>query len=382
VDFSLTSDQETLRRSVIDFARGRLNEGVIARDRNQVFSRDLWKACGEMGLLGLPVPESYGGSGLDPLTSAIALEALGYGCTDNGLVFSVSAHLLSCVIPLWKFGNEVQRKRYLPGLCDGSLVGIHAMTESGSGSDPFSLRTSAVQDGDHWVINGSKTFISNGPEADVIIVFALTDAKKGFHGGVSAFLLERDTPGFQTSQKIEKMGLRTSPFGELFFDDVHVHRDNILGGLGAGGGIFTHAMDWERILLFAAHLGQAQRLLERGVQHARTRRQQGRPIGKFQAVSHKLANFQVQLEAARLLTYRSATRLEKSRGVAFDAAMTKLMVSETLVAGALDVLQVLAGYGYSTEYELEREVRDALGSKIYSGTSEIQRNIIASWMGL
>lgn len=382
MDFTLTADQETLKRSIIDFAKGRLNKGMIERDRAQTFSRELWKECGEMGLLGLPIPEQYGGSGLDPLTSAIALEALGYGCTDNGLVFSVSAHLLSCVVPLWKFGNEAQRKRYLPGLCDGSKVGIHAMTESGSGSDPFSLKTTATRDGDYWIVKGSKTFISNGPEADIIIVFALTDARKGFHGGVTAFLLDRDTPGFSTSQKIEKMGLRTSPFGELFFDDVRVHQDSILGGLGAGSGIFTHAMDWERILLFAGHVGQAQRLLERGVEHARTRKQQGKPIGKFQAVSHKLANFQVQLEAARLLTYRSATRLEKSRGVAFDAAMTKLMVSETLVAGALDVLQVLAGYGYSTEYELEREVRDALGSKIYSGTSEIQRNIIASWMGL
>ena len=382
MDFTLSAEQEALRRSIIDFSRGRLNAGVIARDRGQTFSRELWKACGEMGLQGLPVPESLGGTGLDPLTTAMALDAFGYGCTDNGLVFSVCAHLLSCVVPLWQFGSDAQKARYLPGLCDGTLVGIHAMTEPGAGSDPFSIKTRAVREDGCWRISGSKTFISNGPEADVIIVFALTDAEKGYHGGVTAFLLERDTPGFTAGQKIEKMGLRTSPFGELFFDDVRVPDEAIVGGVGGGSAIFVHAMDWERICLFAAHLGQMERLLERGVGYARTRQQFGKSISKFQAVSHKLADFKVNLEAARLLTYRSATKLDRSRGVALDAAMTKLFVSESLVRGALDVLQIFAGYGYSTEYEIEREVRDAIGSRIYSGTSEIQRNIIASWMGL
>lgn len=382
MDFSLTPEQETLKRTIIAFAREQLNDGMIARDREQAFSRERWKACGAMGLPGLPVPEALGGAGLDPLSTAIALDAFGYGCTDNGLVFSISAHLLSCVVPLWKFGSPEQQARYLPGLCDGSLIGVHAMTEPGSGSDSFGLRTRAERDGDGWRINGSKTFISNGPEADVIIVFAITDPAKGFHGGVTAFLLERGTPGFSASRKIEKMGLRTSPFGELAFDDVRVPDSAIVGRLGGGAQIFIHAMDWERICLFAAHVGQMERILERGVQYARTRQQFGKPISRFQAVAHKLADFKVRLECARLLTYRAATRLEKTRGVAFDAAMTKLFVSESLVQGALDVLQVFAGYGYATEYEIEREVRDAIGSRIYSGTSEMQRNTIAAWMGL
>ena len=382
MDFAYTPEQETLRREIIRFARERLNAGIIERDRSAEFPRDLWLACGGMGLQGLPVPEALGGAGLDPLTSAIALEALGYGCRDNGLVFSVCAHLLSCVVPVWKFGNDEQRERYLPRLCDGTLIGIHAMTEPGSGSDSFALRTRAERDGDGWRINGSKTFISNAPVADVIIVFALTDPAKGYHGGVTAFLMERDTPGLTASRKIEKMGMRTSPFGELAFDDVRVGDSAILGSLGGGSAIFTHAMDWERVLLFAAHVGQMERLLELGVAYARTRQQGGRPISKYQAVSHKLADLKVHLEAARLLLYRSATRLDKSRTVALDAAMTKLFVSESLVKGALDVLQVFAGYGYSVEYEIEREVRDALGSRIYSGTSEIQRNIIASWLRL
>lgn len=382
MDFTLTPDQETLKRTIVKFAREQLNDGMIARDREQAFSRERWLACGALGLPGLPVPEALGGSGLDPLSTAIALDAFGYGCTDNGLVFSLSAHLMSCVVPLWKFGSAAQQAAYLPGLCDGTRIGVHAMTEPGSGSDSFSMQTRAVRDGDGWRINGTKTFISNGPEADVIIVFAVTDAAKGFHGGVTAFLLEKGTPGFTASRKIEKMGLRTSPFGELAFDEVWVPDSAIVGQFGGGAQIFIHAMDWERICLFAAHVGQMERILERGVQYARTRQQFGKAISKFQGVSHKLADFKVQLECARLLTYRAATKLEKTRGVAFDAAMVKLFVSESLVKGALDVLQVFAGYGYATEYEIEREVRDAIGSRIYSGTSDMQRNTIAAWMGL
>jgi alkylation response protein AidB-like acyl-CoA dehydrogenase len=382
VDFSLTAEQRTLRETVGRFARETLNEGVIERDRNQEFPRELWKRCAEMGLTGLPVPEEYGGTGLDALTSAIALEALGYGCRDSGLVFSICAHLLSCVVPIWKHGSEAQKRRYLPGLCDGSLIGVHAMTEPESGSDAFNLRTRAEPDGDGFRINGTKMFISNGPIADVVIVFTMTDRDKGFHGGTTPFLVEKGTPGFRVTQKIEKMGLRTSPLGELVFEDVQVPATAALGGVGGGAAMFTEAMDWERVLLFASHLGTMERLLDEGIAYAKTRRQFGQPIGKFQAVSRKIADMKVNLEASRLLTYRAASRLETSRGVALDAAMAKLFVSESLLQTALDTLQILGGYGYSTEYEIERAVRDAVGSTIYSGTSEIQRNIIAGWLGL
>jgi alkylation response protein AidB-like acyl-CoA dehydrogenase len=382
MDFTLSTEQESMRREIVKFARATLNDGVIARDREQEFSRELWRECARIGLLGLPVPEEYGGAGLDPLSTAIALDAFGYGCTDHGLVFSVCAHLLSCVIPVWRFGNEEQKQKYLPGLCDGSIVGIHAMTEPGSGSDSFALRTRAEVDGEGFRINGSKTFISNAPVADVIIIFAMTDPVKGYHGGVTAFLTERGTTGLTVSRKIEKMGLRTSPFGELAFDDLWLPKTAILGSLGGGSHIFTHAMDWERICLFASHVGQIERLMEQAVKYARTRQQGGKAIGKYQGVAHKIADMKVQLEAARLLTYKSASRLDKTRAVSLDAAMTKLFVSETLVRTALDVLQVYGGYGYTVEYEVERAVRDALGSTIYSGTSEVQRNIIAAWMGL
>jgi alkylation response protein AidB-like acyl-CoA dehydrogenase len=382
MDFSFTEEQQMLRENIVRFAQEVLNTGVIERDRAQHFPRELWKQCGVMGLQGLPVAEQYGGSGLDALSCAIALEALGYGCHDGGLVFSVCAHLLSCVVPLWQHGNEEQKRRYLPGLCNGTLIGVHAMTEPGSGSDAFALRTRAEPDGSGYRLHGTKTFISNGPVADLVIVFAVTDPKKGYYGGVTGFLVESDTPGFRISQKFEKMGLRTSPLGELVFEDLYVPATAILGRVGAGATLFTRAMDWERICLFASHIGIMERLLETSVTYARTRTQFGQPIGKFQAVAHRLVDIKVQLEAARLLTYRAAWRLGRVKSVAMDAAMTKLFVSESLVKTALDTVQIHGGYGYMTEYEVERVLRDAIGSTIYSGTSEMQRNIIARWLGL
>jgi alkylation response protein AidB-like acyl-CoA dehydrogenase len=335
-----------------------------------------------MRLQGLPVPEEYGGSGLDPLATAIALEGLGYGCKDGGLVFSICAHLLSCVVPLWRHGTEEQKKRFLPRLCDGSFIGVHAMTEPNSGSDAFALSTKAERQGDGYRINGSKTFISNGPVADVVIVFAVTDAKKGYHGGVSAFIVEKGAAGFRSSQPFDKMGIRTAPLGELVFEDVYVSEDAVLGGIGAGSAIFTHAMDWERTCLFASHVGAMERLLEIVLKYARSRTQFGQTIGKFQAISHRIADMKVHLEAARLLVYRAASRLDQARNVSLDASIAKLFVSESLLQAALAAVQIHGGYGYMAEFEVERALRDAIGSTIYSGTSEMQRNIISRWLGL
>jgi len=382
MDFSYSDEQQLLRQSIIKFARGSLNHDLLERDRIGTFWRDGWQQCAQMGLLGLPAPEQFGGSNADPLTCAIALEALGYGCRDGGLVFSLCAHLLACVVPVWKHGSDAQKERFLQGLCDGTLIGSHAITEPNSGSDTFAMRMRAERDGSGWRLNGTKTFISNGPVADLVVVFAVTDSTKGFHGGVTAFLVERGQRGFSAEQTFAKMGLRTSPVGELVLNDVLVPGDMVLGAVGAGAHVFGTAMDWERALLVAAHVGTIERLLETSIDYARSRTQFGQPIGKFQAVAHKIADMKVQLEAARLLTYQTATRLTKTRSISLDAAITKLFVSESLVKAALDTVQLHGGYGFMAEFEVERALRDAIGATIYSGTSEMQRNIIGRWLGL
>ncbi len=382
MEFAFTEEQAQLAREIREFAATELDDDVIARDLRNEFSRELWNRAAAQGLTGLPAPEEYGGVGLDPLTTAIVMEALGYGCRDGGLVFSIGAHLFTCVVPVWKFGTEEQRRRLLPGLCDGSIIGANGMTELGSGSDAYAMKTRAARCDGGWRLDGGKVFITNSPVADLVIVYAMTDETKGYFGGVTAFLVGADTPGFLAAQTFKKMGLRTSPVGELVFSDMFVPDADVLGKVGAGAMIFNEVMDWERTCLFASHVGQIDRVLERAVEHARTRRQSGHPIGHFQAISHRLAELKTRLEAARLLTYRAAWKIDRDRSVSMDAAMAKNFVAETFVEASLAAVQTFGGYGYMTEYEVERTLRDAVSAPIYSGTTEIQNSIIARWLGL
>jgi hypothetical protein len=382
MDFSYTEEQNLIREATISFSQRELNEGAADRDRDQAFSKENWLKCGEMGLQGMPVDAEYGGSGVDPLTTAVALEAFGYGCQDGGLVFAVCAHLLACVVPIWRFGSEDQKQRYLPRLCSGELIAVNGMTEPGSGSDAFSMSSRAEPDGDGYRLNGRKMFASNGPVADLAVFYAVTDPQKGYHGGVTAFLVEKGTPGFGTGQKFEKIGLRSCPIGELVLEDVFVPADAVLGGVGSGSSIFTHSMEWERICIAAAHVGKMESLLQQALEYARTRSAFGQKIGKFQSVSNRIADMKVRLEAARLLTYKAATRLEKARDVAMDASMVKVFASESLVTSAMDTVRTFGGYGIMVEYDVERVLRDSIASTLYSGTNDMQRNIIARWLGL
>jgi len=370
-----------LRGEIIKFARQELNEKLIERDREEEFSREGWEKCARMGIQGLPIPAEYGGGGSDILTTVCALEALGYGCRDNGLLFSINAHMWTSEIPILLFGTEAQKRRYLPKLVGGEWVGNNAMSEPMSGSDAYSMRTHAERKGNRYVLNGSKTFVTNAPIADVLIVFANVDPAKGA-AGVSAFLVDKGTPGFTVSRKLQKMGLRTSPMAELAFVDCEVPVENLLGKEGSGQSVFTASMEWERTCILACHLGGMQRIIENCSKYARDRKQFGLPIGKFQSISNKIAEMEVRLETSRLVLYKAAWLKQQGKHALREAAIAKLYVSEACIQTSLDAIQIHGGYGYMTEFELERELRDAVGGTLYSGTSEIQKLIIAGFRGL
>jgi alkylation response protein AidB-like acyl-CoA dehydrogenase len=374
-------DALAFQESVISFAQRELNHELERRDRAAEFPRDLWSRCAELGLQGLAVAEEHGGTGAAATTIVAALEGLGYGCADNGLIFSLNAQMWACEVPLSRFGTDEQRRRYLPGLCDGSLIAAHAMSEPGSGSDAFSLTTTAVRSGEGWILNGSKTFVTNAPVSDLLIVFASTQPSLGF-AGLSAFLVDRDAPGLAVGPALSKMGVRTSPMSEVFLTDCAVAQDAMLATEGAGMAIFNHSMRWERGLILAAASGTMHRQLERCLAYARDRVQFGQPIAGFQAVAHRLADMKLRLETARMMVYRMAARLDAGTATDQDAALTKLHLGECLVQSSMDAMQIHGGYGYVTEGGLERDVRDALAGRIYSGTAEMQRNVIARSLGL
>ncbi len=377
MDFSWSEEQKNLFDTISRFASRELNHNLIENDRNATFNHDGWTKCGELGISGLTVPEAYGGTGLDPLTTVGALERLGYSCRDNGLVFSLNAHLWTACMPLVAFGTEEQKRRFLPGLCSGKLIGGNAMSEPDSGSDAYALRTTATRKGDRYILNGSKTFITNGPVAGVIVTFATVDKSKGVPG-ISAFLVEKSFPGFSVASNLEKMGLRTSPTSELFFDECEVPETNLLGKEGYGSAVFTHAMTWERGCILASAVGSMQRLLEMCISYAKGRKQFGQPIAKFQLVASKIVDMKLRLETARYMLYHNAYQLSRGRTAIVEAALAKLHISECWVQCCEDAIQIHGGYGYMTEYEIERELRDAIASRLYSGTNEIQRNLIAS----
>jgi len=381
MEFSWSAEQRELRDAVIELGTSMSRADLVERDAAGTFSRELWKRCADFGIQGLPFPEAYGGSGVDILTTVVAMEALGYACRDSGLIFGINAQMWSVQMPILRHGSESQRARYLPPLCDGRWIGAHGMSEPDSGSDAFSLRTVAERHGGHYVLNGTKTFVSNGPVADLFLVFATVERGKGVLG-VTGFLVERGFSGFRVGKEIRKMGLRTSPMAELVFDECRVPAENRLGREGRGAMIFNDSMEWERSCILACCVGAMQRQLEACVHYARERKQFGKPIGEFQSVANKLAEMKVRHETARLLLYKAAWAKQQRCEAGAAAAIAKLYISDAWVKSCLDAVQIHGGYGYTTEYEVERDLRDAVGSTLYSGTSEIQRAIIARSLGV
>jgi alkylation response protein AidB-like acyl-CoA dehydrogenase len=382
MDFEITSEQQELREATRAFARGTLNDGLEQRDRDGAFPRELWNQCAAFGLLGLPVPAEFGGQGQDLLTTTIAMEALGWGCRDNGLVFSLNAQMWAVEMPLVHYGDDGQKRAWLPKLVSGAAIGAHAITEPGAGSDVFALASRAVKTGGGYVLNGVKTFSTNAPIADLALAFAYLERESGKPKALTAFLVPRGTKGATFGPPIQKMGLRTSPMGDIAFEDCFVPDAARLGPEGAGMKIFNSAMEWERACIFAGHLGAMERLIDDCIAYAKGRRQFGQPIAKFESVADRIADMKVALEAGRYLLYRVGWLTDRGRSAVMEAAMAKLFVSETHKQAALDALQLYGGYGYMKEYPIEREVRDALSGTLYSGTSEMQRKIIARCLGL
>jgi alkylation response protein AidB-like acyl-CoA dehydrogenase len=381
MEFSLSVEQRELKEAAAAFARAKLNQDLAKREETGEFPLEAWRACAEFGIQGLPVPVELGGGGSDIVTTVLVMEALGYGCQDNGLIFSLNAQMWSMELPLVKFGTAAQQQAYLPGLLSGDLIGAHAMTEPESGSDAFSMRTRAERQGDHYLLNGTKLYITNAPVADVVLVFASHPGRPK-PAGVSAFLVDRGTPGFTVSRSLEKMGLRTSPMGEVVLADCLVPAENRLGPEGAGMAIFNSSMGWERSCILASALGTMQRQLEACVGYARERKQFGQAIGKFQSVAGKVADMYLRLEAARLLVYQAAWLAQQGKPAVSEAAAAKLFTSEAWVQSSLDAIQIHGAYGYMKEAGIERDMRDAVAGTIYSGTSEIQRVILSRMLGL
>ncbi len=381
MDFSLTDEQINFKKTAIEFAGRELNNDVKEREKNSEFNMDGWKKCAGFGVHGLAMPEKYGGLGLDILTCILTMEGLGYACRDSGLLFALNSHIWTCESPVLKFGTEEQKEKYLPALINGALIGGHAMTEPDYGSDAYGIKCKAEKKGNKYILNGTKMFITNAPIADILLVFAVTDEKKGF-AGISVFIVEKDFYGFSVGKPLNMMGLKTCPMGEVILEDCEVPEENRLGKEGAGSAIFNSEMEWERSCLFATHLGAMEKELEECINYSKVRHQFGKPIGKYQSISNKIAEMRVRIELSRLILYKVAWMKSQGKRVPVESAISKLYISESYVENSLEALQIHGAYGYSTELDFERHLRDSIAGKIYSGTSEIQKNIIASFLGL
>lgn len=387
MNFELDADTEEMVRSVRHFARRKLNDpdsppyGTADAAHDLDAFRRRWRVAAEAGLVAASVPTRYGGGGLDAVTTAALVEAVGEGCEDTGFVFSTAAHQFACLRPIADFGTEEQKERWLPALCSGEHIAAHAITEPGAGSDALSLRTRAEPaPGGGYVLNGAKCYTTNAPVADVFLVSAATRPGGGIFG-LTSFIVPAGTPGLSVGAPERKAGLRGSPMAEVRFDDCQVPADQVLGTAGGGAGVFTSSMNWERTCLFATYLGAMKRVLDSTVTHVRGREQFGEPIGGFQAVSHRVVDMTLAYQSARLMLYKAAAGLAAGSDDTVAPALAKLAVSEAAVRIGLDAVQLRGALGV-IEGEAETLLRDALPSRIFSGTNEIQRNNVARAMGI
>jgi alkylation response protein AidB-like acyl-CoA dehydrogenase len=371
--FTLTEDQEALRREIRDFAAREIAPNVSRWDEASEFPADVVKQLGQMGLLGVIFPTELGGAGLGYVDYMLAIEEL--SAVDGSIGIIVAAHNSLCTNHLFLAGNDAQRRKYIPRLASGEWLGAWGLTEPGSGSDAAGARTTAVRKGDQWILNGNKTFITNGHYADVSVVIAVTDKSQGTHG-LSAFIVEKGTPGFRPGKKENKLGLRASDTSELIFEDCAIPAENLLGELGQGFVDAMRTLDGGRISIAALALGIGRGALDASVRYVKQRRQFGKAIAEFQGIQWKLADMATELDAARLLTLRAAVLKDAGRRVTQESAMAKLYASEVAVRICDEAVQLHGGYGFIKDYPVEKFYRDVKLCTIGEGTSEIQRMVI------
>lgn len=375
MNLTFTQEQDMMRKMVRDFAEKEIAPIVEQMDETDEFPTEVVRKMGELGLMGIPLPQRYGGSGMDFTSYIIAIHELSKVSASFGVILSV--HTSVGTNPIFYFGTESQKKKYVTKLAQGDYLGAFGLTEPSAGSDAASLKTRAVKKGDHYVLNGSKVFITNGEVADTFVVFARTNPEEIGHRGISAFIVERNTPGFSIGKKENKMGLNGSGTVEIVFEDAEVPAENLLGVEGEGFTIAMANLDVGRIGIAAQSLGIAEAALEHATAYAKDRKQFGKPIANQQAVGFKLADMATEVEAAKLLTYRAANLRAKGLPCGKEASMAKLFASTAARKTAIEAVQVFGGYGYTKDYPVERLFRDAKVTEIYEGTSEIQRRVIA-----
>jgi hypothetical protein len=370
MDFTITQEQKELYNETVAFARQHLNDERYLDE----FSYDMWRKTAEFGLFGISAPKEYGGMEESYLTSALVIEALGYGCINNGFVFAVNNHIWVGLNLIQQYGSDVLKSKYLSSMVDGSLIGAIAITEADAGSDAHAMKANVREVDDGYILNGNKMFISNGTIADIFIVFA----KMELNGrqAITAFVVEKKFDGVTVGKDIEKMGLNSCPMAELTFSDCFIPKENVLGKPGNGDIIMKGALEWERCYEFACHVGAMERVMNHCIEYANQREQFGKDLTAYQAVTHKIADMKMKIELARLMLYKIAWLKDQNKKAYLETSIFKLFVSESYIQTCKDAMQIFGAYGYTREYGLEREMRDALACSIYSGTNEMQRNTI------
>lgn len=379
MNFDLTSEQQMFQKIIREFCEKELKPIASKIDKEEYFPYDLYKKMGKMGLMGMTVPQKYGGAGIDKVSYMIALEEISRYCGSTGL--TVEAHNSLGIGHIYEHGNEEQRKKYLPKLCSGEAFTAWALTEPNAGSDAAATQTTAVLKNNEWVINGTKQFITTGDVADVVIVMAKTDKEKGAKG-ISAIIVEKDTKGFKVGQLEDKLGLRGSRTAELIFEDCHVPKKNLLGEKDLGFIGAMNILDRGRTAVGAMAVGIARGALEDSIEYANQRQQFGKPIGKNQAIQWMIANMATEIDAARLLVYRAAYLEDQNKKFTKEASIAKLFASEMAMRATRNAIQIFGGYGYTRDYPVERYFRDVKLCEIGEGTSEVQRMVIARQLGL